>query len=220
MGDGQATYSLEELATRTGFTPRQIRYYITRRLVPGSDERGPHARYGEETLRRLLLIARLKETPIPPAGRRPTLAEIRAMIDAEAAPDVSALFENASPRRLLSFHAAPHDEVIPSRMQDRMVRETEPSVFEHRLSSPRVHDRDRGRELLSDVLQGLRSLLAELTAAPPSRPDAGESWRRVRTPDVEIHVRAPSDPARRRRLEGALEALESVLDRRYRDEEE
>ena len=59
-------HSLEDLADRTGFTPRQIRYYITRGLAPGAGTRGPNVRYGDETLRRLLLVARLKTLEIQP----------------------------------------------------------------------------------------------------------------------------------------------------------
>ena len=59
MGDKQ--YTLDDLVGRTGFSKRQIRYYITEKLVPGAgNQRGPYAVYGEETLQRLEKITILK----------------------------------------------------------------------------------------------------------------------------------------------------------------
>ena len=79
---GNKEYTLDDLVRRTGFSKRQIRYYITEKLVPGAgDQRGPYAMYGEETLQRLQMIAVLKERPTGPTGRTMTLAEIRHDLD-------------------------------------------------------------------------------------------------------------------------------------------
>jgi hypothetical protein len=67
---------------------------------------------------------------------------------------------------------------------------------------------------LADPLCRLRELLDEMVRQPSV--ETGESWRRIRTPDIEIHVRAPGDPARRDRLEQALAALHRLLDQEVR----
>ena len=52
---------MDDLVDRTGFSKRQIRYYITEKLVPGAgNQRGPNAVYGEVTLQRLEMIKILK----------------------------------------------------------------------------------------------------------------------------------------------------------------
>ena len=77
-------YTLDELVDRTGFSKRQIRYYITEKLVPGAgDQRGPNAVYGEDTLRRLESIAVYKDMPVGPTHRAMTLAEYQAEYDVE-----------------------------------------------------------------------------------------------------------------------------------------
>jgi len=73
--------TLIDLQNATGFSSRQIRFYITEGLVSGAGERGPNATYSEDTLRRLQLIAQLKEMKVEPVGRSLTLAEIRNVLD-------------------------------------------------------------------------------------------------------------------------------------------
>ena len=58
-------YKLEELAEAAGLTPRTVRYYTAEGLLPPPDARGRFALYGEEHLRRLLLIQRLKNAYVP-----------------------------------------------------------------------------------------------------------------------------------------------------------
>jgi DNA-binding transcriptional MerR regulator len=75
-------YTLDDLVRLTGFSKRQIRFYITKRLAPGAGDRGPNAAYDEETLRRLRLIAQLKDKRIEPTGRAMTLDEIGHALNA------------------------------------------------------------------------------------------------------------------------------------------
>ena len=85
-------YTLDDLVRTTGFSKRQIRFYITKKLVPGAgDSRGPHAAYGEETLRRLQMIAVLKEKRIEPTSRAMTLDEIGHALDTLSADGIEAL---------------------------------------------------------------------------------------------------------------------------------
>ena len=89
-------HTLDDLARATGFSKRQIRFYITKKLVPGAgDSRGPNATYGEETLRRLQLIGVLKDLKIEPTGRTMTLDEIGHSLDTLSADGIEALLRRA-----------------------------------------------------------------------------------------------------------------------------
>jgi DNA-binding transcriptional MerR regulator len=70
----EALYTISELAEASGVTTRTIRYYTAEGLLPPPDTRGRHALYGVEHLRRLELIARLKNAYLP-------LGEIKARLE-------------------------------------------------------------------------------------------------------------------------------------------
>lgn len=53
--------TVEEVAAKTGVTVRTVRYYQSQGLLPHPDRVGREARYGDEHLERLRLIARLQE---------------------------------------------------------------------------------------------------------------------------------------------------------------
>ena len=212
MTHGEQLYSLDDLERLTGFTARQIRYYITRKLLPGAEERGPNARYPEESLRRLKLIAHLKTLEIQPTGRTPSLEEIRHMIDGLGPDGADQLIHEGAELKVIDTDelgvACARENIRPTWCSD-----IDMEGLSERITLP---PRDPGQSLgpLADPLRQLRDLLRDVTANPNLPTDAGETWRRIRTPDIEIHVRAPGDAARRSRLERALHALESLLDRR------
>lgn len=57
----QPEVTLEELATQTGYTPRTIRSYVERGLIPPPTGRGTAARYGEEHLVPLLFLRQVRK---------------------------------------------------------------------------------------------------------------------------------------------------------------
>lgn len=63
--DDPASYSLDELSREAGVTPRTIRYYIAEGLLPPPDAIGRNARYSQDHLDRLRLIAQLKDEFLP-----------------------------------------------------------------------------------------------------------------------------------------------------------
>ncbi len=204
------SYTMKELVSLTGFSPRQIRFYITRKLAPGAGGKGPNVTYGEETLRRLQRIGELKKMKLPPAGRGPTLEEIRRMLDSdESAAELSS-----------SFIAEPEDQVLECRRSSAPIMAREPMTLfrdDRPLQTP-GHVRGPARWPLKRLLK----LLEELTEAPaPEEPGEprkpwrdDENWRRVRTPDIEFHVRVPDNEKSRERLEGIAEILRTMLDGR------
>src|SRR4051794_39849484 len=56
---------LEELATRAGVSPRTVRYYIQRGLLPAPDFKGPDTAYGEKHLLGLRAIRKLQDAYWP-----------------------------------------------------------------------------------------------------------------------------------------------------------
>jgi DNA-binding transcriptional MerR regulator len=89
-------YTISELATLAGVTPRTIRYYVSIGLLPAPAQAGPGTRYGAAHLARLRLIRRLQREHLPlgeVAARLQGLDEsaIEAALDARvgAAPDLS-----------------------------------------------------------------------------------------------------------------------------------
>ncbi len=70
------SYSLSELVETSGFDRRTIVYYIQSGLLPKVGRRGPHTRYPEECLTRLLFIKGVKSLQAEGQLLTATLAEI------------------------------------------------------------------------------------------------------------------------------------------------
>jgi len=60
-----ARYTLQELTSATGVTPRTVRYYVSEGLLPPPVAAGPRSYYTETHLQRLRLIVHLKDTYLP-----------------------------------------------------------------------------------------------------------------------------------------------------------
>jgi DNA-binding transcriptional MerR regulator len=67
-------YKLDELAERAGVSPRTVRYYVQRGLLPAPEFKGPDTAYGEEHLHRLRAIRVLQERHLPLDAIEATLA--------------------------------------------------------------------------------------------------------------------------------------------------
>ena len=230
-------YSLDDLVRETGFSKRQIRFYITKRLIPGAgDSRGPNATYAEQTLQRLLLIRDLKDRPVGPTGRTMTLDEIGHMLDSLAGGSVAGASAMMIGGPRPSFEA--EESVVTRRFENdesigsaseylNRLREsdlgrvtssmdTDKPAFLAEISLCRASlESDEPRHDLSDLLGRLQALLAELGSDTRFTPTAGEAgqWLRVTTPDVEFHVRKPDDHVARVRLARLARELARLLER-------
>ncbi len=222
-------HTLDDLVRATGFSKRQIRFYITKKLVPGAgDSRGPNAVYGEETLQRLRMIGMLKELTIEPTGRTMTLDEIGHALDTLSVEGIESLLAGRAELAILDTDArrpeppgsaadylsdmrwklaAPEPDVLCSAASYSM----EPPMFSFRRGgeSPSIH------EPLSDLLSRLQDLLAELALDSRFAAEATDhpQWLRITTPDLEFHVRKPDDHPARARLAAMAEALARLLER-------
>jgi len=85
---------ISELARRVGVTPRTVRYYIFRGLLPPPRVAGPKTTYDYEHYLRLLFIKRLKEEHLP-------LADIKRCLEGLSLADMEDLLAKARPSRPL-----------------------------------------------------------------------------------------------------------------------
>ncbi|MEB3237362.1 MAG: MerR family transcriptional regulator [Candidatus Sericytochromatia bacterium] len=71
MASSDRVFKLAQLAQAAGVSPRTVRYYIQRGLLPAPGFRGADTTYGEEHLRRLGVIRRLQDLfwPLDAIGR-------------------------------------------------------------------------------------------------------------------------------------------------------
>lgn len=221
---GDSNYTLDQLVMLSGFGKRQIRYYITQKLVPGAGEqRGPNAVYGQETLQRLLAIAHLKQRPVGPTGRTMTLAEIRHELDQEPGvvgqgdveldmikPDMAPLASTAAEYLSAAFYKMSHSvsefEDSNEEEPDNKVADMMCSISASRAPAPAMSPKMREPQAdsgLGDLLQSLQTLLTELGSDTqlPTKVSPGETWRRLnQSPDIEIQVRTPDTMEARLRL--------------------
>lgn len=86
-----AEWKLAELAAATGVSPRTVRYYVQRGLLPAPPFRGPDTVYGEEHLLRLKAIRALQARFLPLDAIQVELARLgpdalRALAESEPSP--------------------------------------------------------------------------------------------------------------------------------------
>jgi DNA-binding transcriptional MerR regulator len=91
------SYSLSELVETTGFDRRTIVYYIQSGLLPKVGRRGPHTRYPEECLTRLLFIKGVRKLQTQGRLLTATLAEIRRALAARDGAGIRELLDRDLP---------------------------------------------------------------------------------------------------------------------------
>lgn len=85
-----SSYTIGELAKKTGVSPRTVRYYIRQGLLPSPGAYGPGAHYGQAHLDRLRLIKDLQRNHLP-------LSEIRRRLEPLSDAEMRALIEEPPP---------------------------------------------------------------------------------------------------------------------------
>ena len=108
------SYSLSDLVEATGFDRRTIVYYIQSGLLPKVGRRGPHTRYPEECLTRLLFIRGVKALQSEGRLLTATLAEIGRALAARDHAGIRELLDRKLPidelERLFSEDVPPTQE--------------------------------------------------------------------------------------------------------------
>jgi DNA-binding transcriptional MerR regulator len=151
-------HTLDDLARATGFTKRQIRFYISKRLVPGAgDRRGPYTVYPAETLERLRAIKLLKDIRIEPTGRALTLDEIGHSLDTLSPAGLDALLSGRAELTILDT-----EDGVREPLGEQAMDEPAGMLFEP--AARYGADDQRQPAETPAVLAQLRGVLAEITA--------------------------------------------------------
>lgn len=210
---------LDDLVRATGLTKRQIRYYITRGLVPGSGtSKGPYAAYPPETLERLLRIVDLKARPVGPTARRLTLEEIKYELGPIGAQPAAA-GQMQEPPTLHSRRTRISHEPVPENIREDL------SFLEAQipnLSDAPTPDDDGpqimafiqapnlGRQLVHNLLDQLQAIVHDDEASTKDT----QSLTRIPATDyipIEINIPHPTDTATRDRLRFIAVSLHRLL---------
>jgi len=169
------TYTLAELAERTGLTERTVRYYIEQVLPPHHKQgRGKLARYGQDTLNCIRFILLVRERHgIKPGQAKGVLADVpQETIDrvvrgeeelaVMAVPSAPASMKSARPSHLRSASA---------RMQKHMVGE-----IQSLKSSPLL---EASLEVFDQEMSGPMSDMGPESLSAWSDSEPGNHWRTI-----------------------------------------
>lgn len=187
-------YTIAELASRLGLTPRTIRYYTSEGLLPPPETRGKYARYGAAHLQRLHEIGRLKAQYLP-------LSVIRARLEAEGA---SPTVDRLDPQ--------PRTNVPPGFNPSPSVQLRAPAGAELQAADP--------FRLTPAPLPMGRVEFFPSNSEPADKADEideqsrrpAERWERiVLTPGVELHIRETLSARRRQKLNDLIAAARDIL---------
>ena len=202
-------YSLPELASLAGVTPRTVRYYIAQGLLPSPARVGPGARYGDAHLARLRLIKQLQGEHLP-------LAEIRARLATTPANDLLAYGSRSqtSPAARASESAVDYIR--------RALAGTPPVVSALQSNVPSA---SAAAPAASATAPFTSALLPSMPAPVPmslDEPDetlpapltepARSQWDRLAlTPDIELHVRRPLSRPLNKKVEHLIRLARQLL---------
>jgi DNA-binding transcriptional MerR regulator len=206
-------YTIGELATLAGVTPRTIRYYVSIGLLPSPGQAGPGTRYGAGHLARLRLIRRLQREHLP-------LGEITLRLDGlddvavEAALTADDLAASTGPsaepsnetgsdtwQRLMLGPAPGSALEYIDRLKERQARTPLPA---HGLAEAAPADRTtRAKARMAMRLQEPE----DLAAAQRSQ------WDRVTlSQNVELHIRRPLSRLEHKRVERLIRLGRELLE--------
>lgn len=225
-----------ELARLAGVTPRTIRYYTSEGLLPAPTTRGKYAHYDGEHLRRLRLIARLKEDYLPLSAIRERLATMSAAEGERLlgerrqgrAPGEGVGAREGGPGMRLPPQAGP---AHPAPQGSAGMLAERPASYElSGAGEPGGQPPDAAELLAASFANPFRLTPASLPLGRveffPAAPEEGdgredqerdasrgeELWRHFAlAPGVELRVREPLSPRRRRQIAAILAAMRDRL---------
>jgi DNA-binding transcriptional MerR regulator len=189
----ETEYTLTELATLAGVTPRTVRYYISVGLLPSPGQVGPGARYGDSHLQRVRLIRRLQAEHLPLAEIRDRLAGLDddAVKAALAEPRIRSSTETALDYIRALKAGMPQASRPPDALPPHLRRSMPASVS----APPPAPGPEPG------------------AAEPPgSAVSTRSQWERVSlSPDIELHIRRPLSRLENKRVERLIVIAREVL---------
>lgn len=206
-------YTISELATLAGVTPRTIRYYVSIGLLASPGQSGPGTRYGEGHLARLRLIRRLQREHLP-------LGEIAQRLDGldDAAVEAALAAEG--------FGAV----VGSAEIAERSVAPAPGSALEYirnlKEAQRRTPSEPLREQAATSVPLMLNSRAIALPAAPAPLATSSSSpqpedtsalqrsqWERVTLgPNVELHLRRPLSRLEQKQVERLIRLGRELLE--------
>ncbi len=202
-------YTISELATLAGVTPRTIRYYLSIGLLP-SPGQGPGTRYGDGHLARLRLTRRLQREHLP-------LGEISVRLEGldDAAVDAALAADETDPSGS-SSGPAPGSAL----QYIHRLKEAQQEAQRGAPGAPDARGAPPSRALRSLAPSPAHAAAAPLheaiTASPEPEPAAGTQrtqWERVTlSPNVELHIRRPSSRAEQKQVERLVRLGRELLE--------
>ena len=183
---GAARYTLTELSTLVGVTPRTVRYYLTQGLLPSVGVSGPGAKYDDNHLARLRVIRRLQ------ADHQP-LAEIRHRLESLDDAAIAAIAAELTPD-------PPPDSALD---------------YIRRVIAPARPSRAHYLREASPLFAATEAQPASFPPKPSgSQPRLERSqWERVDlAPDIELHVRRPLPRSTAKRVDRLIEIARDLLE--------
>ena len=165
-------YTISELADLAGVSPRTIRYYTGEGLLPPPDTRGRYALYSADHLRRLQLIARLKDAYLPLNAIKERIEQLPTDQIEQLLADHTPSLRQAAPSSAVDYIA----QVLGNESRDipypREPKTAPPAGILH------------GGEAKAPLPVG-----EGFGEGSKVRTYKGETWRRVRlAPGVELHI--------------------------------
>jgi DNA-binding transcriptional MerR regulator len=189
MGTEQE-YTITELATLAGVTPRTVRYYISLGLLPPPGQVGPGTRYGDGHLQRVRLIGKLQAQHLP-------LAEIRGRIEG---------LDDAAVMAALDADPA----TSPGSALDYIRSLRAPAHRLAEMPAPMAPAAPPPAAALPSPVASAEPPEAS-TRSEPSGP-ARSQWERVGlSPNVELHIRRPLGRLENKRVERLITVARELL---------
>ena len=210
-------YTIGELATLAGVTPRTIRYYVSIGLLRSPGQSGPGTRYGEGHLARLRLIRRLQREHLP-------LGEIAVRLEGldDMSVEAALAIEDLGPAQGEESVRVADGAAGPWR---RSVLGPAPGSaldYINRLKEEQAKPPMPARELAAPApaLQTGKAEMAKAVAMSPPQPEESvgtqrSQWERVTlSQNVELHIRRPLGRLEQKQIERLVRLGRELLEGR------
>jgi DNA-binding transcriptional MerR regulator len=202
------SFSLDDLASKTGYDKRVIRSFIEQGLLRGPETMGRYARYSQAHLDRLLAIKALKDSNGLP------ISEVRQALLKISSHEIKILAKSATPEPVEKPSSALDYIKSLSRINKPGLGDLlPPSAHEpHPEIAEQIYAHRRA-QLKSTPIEHLLIELGKLLEQRKVRRQAkGDSWYRICvTPDIEISMRGAESTEEQMQLERIADYLREIL---------
>lgn len=193
------SYSLEELASLSGFDRRVIRSFIEQGLLRGPESMGRYARYSSSHLTRLLAIRNLREQ------QGLTLGAIRTALVTMSEDELSVVAnKNTTPQQ-------PDSSALDYIRSIQGLPAAPPAQKSEQLDQigPTDNFDKKGRTPIDLLLWELSKMHADRTVRRQAK---SALWHRIAiTPDIELSIRGIDDAAQLANFERIADHLREIL---------